>query len=349
MDNNNNEKPDEIDNLKATKRQDSDSKLKPKKKFELRPVPTIYSTVTCFIFFGLLFLALGVIILILSSYIKDISIRYDNLPNCERIFLPNKNNTTISEEDFANIIKNKLEPNQCQLTFTLFETFEAPVMFYYELNNFYQNHRRYMKSMSISQLSGDVLNTTDTSFDCDPIVTVKDLGINKTFGGFYLSDKDPANPCGLYPKSFFNDTYSLKNEENKNLFINETNIAWNSDRSFKFKSPLNAERLQWINVTDEHFMVWMRPAATNNFRKLWGRINEDIPPGNYTLTINNNYNVSYFEGKKSIVLSTANIFGGKNSFIGTLYIIIGSICLLSAALFAIAYSNKVLDDKKKTL
>ena len=28
---------------------------------------------------------------------------------------------------------------------------------------------------------------------------------------------------------------------------------------------------------DEHFIVWMRTAALPNFRKLWGRIDQDLP------------------------------------------------------------------------
>ncbi len=35
---------------------------------------------------------------------------------------------------------------------------------------------------------------------------------------------------------------------------------------------------------DQHFIVWMRTAALRNFRKLWGRIEQDIPAG-ATLTV----------------------------------------------------------------
>lgn len=41
---------------------------------------------------------------------------------------------------------------------------------------------------------------------------------------------------------------------------------------------------------DEHLIVWMRTAALQNFRKLWGRIDSSIPAGaNVTVLIQNRY------------------------------------------------------------
>lgn len=40
-------------------------------------------------------------------------------------------------------------------------------------------------------------------------------------------------------------------------------------------------------MTNEHFMVWMRTAALPTFRKLWGRIETDLPEGRYIFTIVN--------------------------------------------------------------
>ena len=31
-----------------------------------------------------------------------------------------------------------------------------------------------------------------------------------------------------------------------------------------------------MDMTDEHFIVWMRTAGLPNFRKLWGKIEEDL-------------------------------------------------------------------------
>jgi len=222
-------------------------------------------------------------------------------------------------------------------------------MVYYQLNNFYQNHRRYVKSKSNNQLDGQVLGVSDLSSDCDPIVTVSDLGINATFGKtVFLNPTDPANPCGLIAKSLFNDTYTLTNVTNNILLsINETNIAWSSDKSLKYATPPNASNIQWTNTTNEHFMVWMRPAGLPNFRKLWGRINGDLIPGNYTLAINNNYDVSTFNGAKYFVLSTVNAFGGKNNFLGISYIVVGSICIVMAILFFIGYKVHISNSNTK--
>ena len=82
----------------------------------------------------------------------------------------------------------------------------------------------------------------------------------------------------------------------------------------------------------------MRPAGLPNFRKLWGRIREDLNEGEYLLHIDNNYDVSDFKGEKKFVLSTVNAFGGKNNFLGLSYIIVGGVCLILAVIFLIGYN-----------
>lgn len=46
----------------------------------------------------------------------------------------------------------------------------------------------------------------------------------------------------------------------------------------------------------EHFMVWMRTAGLGRFKKLWGRVHDTIPKGDYVLFINNSYDVASFNG-----------------------------------------------------
>lgn len=77
-------------------------------------------------------------------------------------------------------------------------------------------------------------------------------------------------------------------------------------------------------------MVWMRTAGLPNFRKLWGRIDQDLKPGRYYMKVKNNYDVDNFKGSKSIVLSTVNAFGGENYFIAVCYLFVGSICMITS-------------------
>jgi hypothetical protein len=297
------------------------SKFKQQKLPAWRPVPTITSTTATFIIFGLIFITIGVIILIYSNKIVELSIPYDT--ECLAI-------------------------GKCKISLNVTQVMEAPIMVYYQLNNFYQNHRRYVKSKSNSQLNGQVISLPDltSSNDCDPIYSVADLGNNKTVSGQILPANSPANPCGLIAKSLFNDKYTINYMNGTNIFINETNIAWEADKELKYKRPVDPtgqdpdywKKIQWTDVLDEHFMVWMRPAGLPNFRKLWGRINTTLDVGTYSLEIDNNFEVKPFNGQKFFVLSTVNSLGGKNSFLGISYLVVGAVCIIMAIAFVIGYN-----------
>lgn len=110
----------------------------------------------------------------------------------------------------------------------------------------------------------------------------------------------PATPCGLIAKSVFNDTFRLCIEgascENEQDFvaIDKTNIAWASDIQFRFNNLPNDQvpdeeksndcaadnscwkDVQWLDMTDPDFIVWMRTAGLPNFRKLWGRVDAGL-------------------------------------------------------------------------
>lgn len=138
------------------------------------------------------------------------------------------------------------KPVVCLMKFTTKEDIEGPLYVYYQLDNFYQNHRRYVKSRSFSQLKGEGLSVSDISSDCDPIKTMGDLPGKTFLNGKAMTAADltkPANPCGLVAKSFFNDSYSLysgaytdpESMPASNLVkINSKDIAWESDRKYKF-------------------------------------------------------------------------------------------------------------------
>ena len=294
------------------------SKFKQQKLPGWRPVPTITSTTIIFFCFGAVFIVLGIIILIFSNKIEEISHRYDE--ECT-------GQTTCT-------IKLKVEKNM-----------EKNIMVYYQLDGFYQNHRRYVKSKSDDQLNGKDISfeAMKDSQDCDPVITNKEMGKTESITGATLAENDVAIPCGLIAKSFFDDKFhDWKIIDSfgdiSNLKVDETNIAWKADKELKYKNVDKAR--QWIDMTDEHFIVWMRPAGLPNFRKLWGRITDtDLKAGSQIeVTIDNKFDVSSFNGKKYLILSTVNAFGGKNSFLGISYIVLGGISIILAVVFVIGYN-----------
>ncbi|MCO5568786.1 hypothetical protein L7F22_022486 [Adiantum nelumboides] len=85
---------------------------------------------------------------------------------------------------------------------------------------------------------------------------------------------------------------------------------------------------------NEDLIVWMRTAALPTFRKLYGRIDQDLNARTQlSVQISNNYNMYSFNGKKKLVLSTTSWLGGKNDFLGVAYITIGTICIFLALAF----------------
>jgi len=211
---------------------------------------------------------------------------------------------------------------------------------YYRLENFYQNHRRYVKSRNDAQLRGDVVSKYSALEDCDPL---KSLDNSQDPQNFYL-------PCGLIAWSMFNDTFGLRNSGGSSIPLKKEGIAWASDVKQKFNNPpADAPGIRVIkDFEDEDFIVWMRTAGLPNFKKLYRIIDQDLSPGTYTVDIQNNFPVEEFSGKKYVVLSTTTWIGGKNPFLGWAYIVVGIICFVQGIVFAIKQkiSPRKLGDTK---
>jgi len=87
-------------------------------------------------------------------------------------------------------------------------------------------------------------------------------------------------------------------------------------------------------VTNEHFIVWMRVAALPSFQKLYGYFNQPIAKGTtLKFDVLANWEVTSFRGSKSLIVSTNYIFGGKNPWLGRLFIIVGFVSIALGVFF----------------
>jgi len=160
---------------------------------------------------GVVFVPVGVRLKQISDDVVELSIKYDSGKG--------------SDSDVCAITK----PNQgkvCSHTFTVDRDMESPIMVYYQIENFHQNHRKYFQSRDDQQLLGKVGGQTKSvAKDCDPLNKLGNITLN---------------PCGLIANTLFNDIFNLtsgNSSDGKPLKMLENGIAWESDLRFKFKQP----------------------------------------------------------------------------------------------------------------
>ncbi|XP_074562608.1 ALA-interacting subunit 5-like [Curcuma longa] len=291
-----------------------------------KPLLTPTIVISTFSLIGILFIPIGLASLSASDIVVEIVYRYDT--EC----IPQQ-----SQNDKLAFIQSSETDKTCLTTLTVPKNMKAPVYIYYELDNFYQNHRRYVKSRNDKQLRSKAYEQETTN--CAPEATT--------------ANGSPIVPCGLIAWSLFNDTYSFA-IQNKVIEVNKKNIAWPSDKNNKFGSDVYPKNFQQgaliggakLNESiplseQEDLIVWMRTAALPQFRKLYGRIETDLAANEQiSVTIENNYNTYSFDGEKKLVLSTTSWIGGKNDFLGVAYLTVGSLCLFLALAFIVLYLLK---------
>ena len=93
----------------------------------------------------------------------------------------------------------------CNMNFTIDANLQPPVYVYYELNNYFQNHRVYLESRDDDQLYGTYKNV-DQLDSCTPIIVNNQVksSLYNFNNSSQLDPNDPATPCGLIAQTFFN-------------------------------------------------------------------------------------------------------------------------------------------------
>lgn len=293
-----------------------------------KPILTPGWVISIFILLAVVFIPIGLISFSASEHVEEIVERYDM--DCV---------SSTDEKDILEYIRNSNTNKTCTKILKVQKKMKSPVFIYYQLDKFYQNHRRYVKSRSDKQLHNKEFE--DETKDCFPLAKINN------------DDSKPIVPCGLIAWSLFNDTYKFA-VNNKALEVDKKDIAWKSDKQYKFGSEVFPKNFQTEGMIgggklnesiplseQDDLIVWMRTAAFPTFRKLYGKITVDLEANNdITVVIQNNFNTYEFGGKKLLVLSTTSWIGGKNSFLGVAYLAVGGFCLLVAISFILLYVIK---------
>lgn len=299
-----------------------------------QPMFTAKKSAVMFIVLGVILIPLGILLVVTSNNTREYAIDYTDCVE------------SVSGRLCSDLITSGLHCH-CVKQLRIDPFLTGPVFLYYSLQNFYQNHRRYARSMSSDQLLGVPMKPNALT-SCQPLSSCTDSN-DSTFA---------ILPCGLIANSIFNDTFEIYYQDiSKNISVSMTNegIAWPSDIERKYghlttKALINTVKppnwplpvqAQTTNPfkSYEELMVWMRIAALPNFRKLHriildeGVFIDGLPAGVYNILINYTYPVTSFNGRKILILSNSSWMGGKNITLGVTFLLTGSLHLLFGFIF----------------
>lgn len=346
----------EIEETEVKSKRPPENSFSQQRLAAVNPVFSARTVIPILIVLGVVLIPLGVAMWYASDTIEDVMIEYTQCEfqanngywtpvPAQYVVFNLKNKTEIPspmwrlKTDFS--IADPVERTVCEIQFTLPDDLSGPLRFFYRLKNFSQNHRRYAKSFSDNQIMGDAASVdvikNTAGINCEPLSTDQNGKI--------------IYPCGLIANSLFNDTFASTfkavNGTSPDFEMTNQGIAWSTNKNRYKKTKYNYTQIvpppNWVkmfplgynetNVPDiltwAEFQNWMYTSAFQDFRKLaLQNTTLTMPAGTYQVDIGLHFPVVPYNGEKYILLSQSSIIGGKNPFLGFLWIACGGVCLL---------------------
>lgn len=256
----------------AGSRRPADSAFKQQRLKAWQPILTPKWVISSFMAIGVAFIGIAMAVLGASNGVLHVTVPY----------------STECQPQLATWDATSISPCMIEFSTTDADGWESQdVYVYYQLDNFYQNHRKYVQSKSAKQLSGDTMQGLG---DEDAPQVEKDDSMGDCSQSSTSEYTDPSDdkkvymyPCGLVAYSAFNDTLKIREKDSGKYVMwnegsscpffpgaesepcptNPTNIAWKSDVDKKYKEPT----VNWIKknckyIGGQDFMTsgWVDPA-----------------------------------------------------------------------------------------
>ena len=234
-----------------------DSKFKQQKLDAWQPILTPSWVIGTFVLMGVIFTPIGASLFVISRSNFESVLVYDSASLHQEAASSGVDSPcliTEINEGYRRIQATNGQSERCVVTFTFDRDVSlvgdnAELFLYYELTNFFQNHRRYVQSRSDAQLRNEVTiarqgSPSDTLVqECDP----KQSLVFKNTSLIYY-------PCGLIATSYFNEGIQLAYYQSNGTVVNWTNgqfegggsppfklsttsIAWDTDLAKRFRNP----------------------------------------------------------------------------------------------------------------